>query len=262
MPVAEIDDLRLYYRLDGPEDAPVVVLSSSLGEALEMWNPQIPTLSERFRVLRYDTRGHGRSSVPSGPYTIERLGRDVIDLLDALDIERAHFCGLSLGGMTGIWLGSHAAERLDRLVLCNTAAKLGTPEDWDARIRQVSEGGMNALIGATMERWFTPEFRERERAECTAIQAMLNVTDPAGYAACCAAIRDMDQRADLVRIGVPTLVIAGRHDPVTPPDAMRALADEIPEAERVTLDAAHLSNVEAADEFTRSLIGFLDRAAV
>ncbi|OBS10969.1 3-oxoadipate enol-lactonase [Acidihalobacter prosperus] len=257
MPSTEIDELRLHYRLEGPVDAPVLVLSNSLGAALEMWQPQMAALSERFRVLRYDTRGHGRSSVPPGPYSIERLGHDVLGLLDALDIERAHFCGLSMGGMTGIWLGIHAAERLERLVLCNTAARLGDADGWNARIREVGEGGMNALVGATMERWFTAAFRAHARAECTAIQAMFNATDPAGYAACCAAIRDMDQRAGLGRIGTPTLLIGGEQDPVTPPECTHELVAAIPGASLAMLDAAHLSNVEAAAAFTRSVIEFL-----
>lgn len=258
MPVAELDDLRMHYRLEGPEGAPVLVLSNSLGAALEMWNPQMPILGERFRVLRYDTRGHGRSGITPGAYTIERLGRDVVELLDALGIARAHFCGLSMGGMTGLWLGIHAADRLGRLVLCNTAARLGTPADWDERIGLVTGGGMNAVVGGVMERWFTADFRAREPAECTAIQAMINTTSPVGYAACSAAIRDMDLSADLGRIRAPTLVVAGTQDAVTPPEGMCALAAAISGATLIQLEAAHLSNVEAASTFTPAVAGFLE----
>lgn len=258
MSVVKLDALSLYYRLDGPEDAPVLVLSHSLGVALEMWQPQISVLSTCFRVLRYDMRGHGRSGLTPGPYSIERLGCDVIGLLDALEISKVHFCGLSLGGMIGIWLGIHAADRLERLVLCNTAAQLGTPDIWNERIAKINAGGMNAIVGDVISRWFTPAFRAREPAVCTAIQAMLNTTAPAGYTACCAAIRDMDLNADLGGIPRPTLVISGSQDPVTPPEIMQDLAEGIPGAKLCLLEAAHLSNIEAADRFTSEVLAFLE----
>lgn len=261
MSVVELDAFSLYYRLEGPEDAPVLVLSHSLGVALEMWQPQMPVLSTYFRILRYDMRGHGRSGITPGSYSIERLGRDVIGLLDALEISRAHFCGLSLGGMIGIWLGVHAADRLDRLVLCNTAAKLGSVDSWNERIAKIHAGGMNAVVDDVMSRWFTPSFRAREPAACTAIQAMLNTTPPSGYTACCAAIRDMDLNPDLGGIRRPTLVISGSQDPVTPPGIMQDLAEAIPGARQCLLEAAHLSNIEAAERFTAAVLAFLEERA-
>lgn len=257
MPEAKLVDVSLHYRLDGPENAPVLILSNSLGTALEMWNAQIPMFTRYFRVLRYDTRGHGRSTVPPGPYTMDRLGRDVIGLLNTLNIAKANYCGISMGGMTGIWLGIHAADRLDHLVLCDTAAKLGTTDSWNERITKVKIGGMNAIISSVMERWFTQAFRQQNPAECTAIQAMLNTTAPIGYAACCEAIRDMDLSPDLQHIRASTLMVAGSQDLVTPPEMMHNLAKVIPNAKLQLLEAAHLSNIEAADDFTSSVLDFL-----
>ena len=185
---------RFNCRLDGPERAPLVVLSNSLGTNLSMWEDQIPALVRRFRVLRYDTRGHGASSVTQGPYTIAQLGRDVVGLLDALKIERAHFCGLSLGGVTGMWLGVNAANRIDRLVLANTAPKIYTHEIWNTRIENVRKGGLESIADAVIGGWLTQGFRDREPAVAARMRAMLTSTPAEGYLGCCAAIRDSDQR--------------------------------------------------------------------
>lgn len=257
MAVAEFENSSLYYQLDGPEDAPVLVFSNSLGTALEMWNAQTPFFSKNFRVLRYDTRGHGRSSVTPGLYAIEDLGRDVIRLLDQLDIQKADFCGISLGGMIGLWLGINAADRLNRLVLCNTAPKLGTASNWNERIRLVTERGMNAVAGNVVERWFTPDYRAANPAECTAIQAMVNTTPAAGYAACCAAVRDMDFTDCIAGIRTPVLAVSGSQDTVTPPDTVQKLAQALPDARLLTLQAAHLSNIEAAESFNTGVLDFL-----
>lgn len=235
----------------------MLVLSNSLGSDLSMWDPQAAPLEEELRVLRYDTRGHGQSAVTPGPYTIEQLSRDVIGLLDALDIERAHFCGLSMGGKIGMWLGVHAPDRLRKLVLCNTGARIGTAERWNARIQDVRDHGMKGIAAAVIERWFTPGFRERSPEAVARARAMVERTPPEGYVACCAAIRDADQRAEVAGIGAPTLVIAGRHDPATPPADGRALSGAISGARYVELDASHLSNVEAAEAFTAELTAFL-----
>ncbi|MFL5415787.1 MAG: 3-oxoadipate enol-lactonase [Myxococcales bacterium] len=251
------DAVRLYHRFDGPEGAPVLVLSNSLGTSLEMWDPQMSAFSNRFRVLRYDTRGHGRSPVPPGPYSVADLGRDLIALLDANRIERARFCGLSMGGMTGMWLGCHAPERLERLVLCNTSAQLGVPDVWNQRIAIVQNEGMQGVVNGVLERWFTPEFRAREPEAVEKVRRMLLETPPAGYAACCAAIRDQDQREAICAIPVPTLVVAGARDPATPPEHSRLIAGKIPGARVVELDTAHLSNIEASDRFTASVLEFL-----
>lgn len=257
MPHIQADDgCRIFYRLDGPDDAPVLMLANSLGTTLEMWEPQLPALGG-WRVLRYDSRGHGRSDAPPGPYDIARLGRDALTLLDALQLARVGFCGLSMGGMVGQWLAAHAGNRLERLVLANTSAHIGAPEVWNQRIVTVEAQGMAAVVPGVIERWFTSAFRERAPDRVERIAAMLKDTNPEGYIACCMAVRDMDQRASLSAITTPTLVIGGTHDLATPMEHSHLLADSIPGAELVELDAAHLSNVEQADAFNRHLVAFL-----
>lgn len=248
------DDARLAVYLDGPDGAPAVVLASSLGTTAEMWRPQVAPLATRFRVIRYDMRGHGRSQVPPGPYTIARLGRDVLAILDALGLARAHVAGVSLGGMVGQWLGVHAGARLDRLVLANTSAYMGPPAAWDARIEAIAHGGMAAIADGIVARWFTPRFVASAPATVAALRARLLATPVAGYVACCEAIRDMDQRASVAAIAAPTLVIAGTADPATPPAAAADLVRSIPGARLVSLDAAHLSNLEQPEAFTGALV--------
>jgi 3-oxoadipate enol-lactonase len=257
MPFAKAGDLRVHYLFGGAAGAPVLAFSNSLGADLSMWEPQMLELKKRFRVLRYDTRGHGRTSVTESPYEIEQLARDVLRLLDALGFRRAHFCGLSMGGKIGMWLGAHAPERIEKLVLCNTGARIGTAEAWNARISSVHDLGMKGIAAAVTERWFTAGFRERSPGLVAAARAMLERTPPEGYVACCAAIRDSDQGAGIGGIRAPTLVIAGRHDPATPPADGRALAEGIAGARYVELEAAHLSNIEAAPDFTAELAAFL-----
>lgn len=255
------DGCAIAWRMDGPEDgagdAPVVILSNSLGTAMDMWSAQVVALAARFRVLRYDTRGHGRSDVPAGAYGLDRLGRDVLDLMDALGIARAHFCGLSLGGMTGQWLGVHAPDRFDRLVLANTAACMGPPSGWQSRIASVLENGLAGMTSAILERWFTPEFRAAAPDGIAPVREGLLATSPAGYAGCCAAIRDMDMRPVIGLIDLPTLVIAGARDPATPPADAEVLAARIAGSQLVTLDAAHLSNIEQPAAFNAALLDFL-----
>lgn len=251
------DGARLHYELEGRTDAPVLVLSNSLGTTLDMWAPQMPALLQHFRVLRHDARGHGQSDVTPGPYTIAQLGADVLALMDHVGIARAHFCGLSMGGMIGMWLGTHHAGRLERLVLCNTAAKIGTPDTWNPRIAKVEAEGMASVADTVLERWFTAGFRDRAPQQVAVVRDMLLNTAPAGYTANCAAVRDMDQRAEIASIRVPTLVIAGAHDGSTPAADGRAVSDAIPGARYVELDAAHLSNWEQSERFTQALLGFL-----
>jgi 3-oxoadipate enol-lactonase len=257
VPYVDVADLRIHYRFDGADDAPVLMLSNSLGTNLAMWDVQIPALTERYRVLRYDSRGHGQSTVTPGPYSIEQLARDAVALLDALGLARVRFCGLSLGGMVGQWLGANAAQRLFRLVLCNTAAYMGPPDAYNARIDAVNKGGMTGVVDAVLARWYTAQFIAAAPAAIAATREMLLTTPAAGYVASCAAVRDMDQRDAAARIAVPTLVIAGAHDLATPPAAGRFLAERIAGARYVELDAAHMSNVEAQAAFTSALTGFL-----
>ncbi len=257
MPFADTGTGKLHYALDGAADAPVLVLSNSLGTTLDMWLPQLPALVEHFRVLRYDTRGHGQSDVTPGPYSIAQLGGDVLALLDHLKIPRAHFCGLSMGGMTGMWLGIHHPTRFERLVLCNTSAAIGVPEMWNARIAQVRQAGMAAVTDTVLERWFTADFLSHAPAQVERVKQMLAKTSVDGYVANCAAVRDMDQRADLGRIALPTLVIGGKYDKSTPPEPGELIARSIPGARYVELNAAHLSNWEVAQAFTQQLLNFL-----
>ena len=256
MALIDIRDTSLNYRFDGPEDAPVLLFANSLGTNLAMWDAQVAGLSERFLILRYDMRGHGASADPPGPYDIEGLARDVLDLLNGLDLARVNFCGLSLGGMVGMWLGVNAPDRLDRLVLANTAALIGPRDIWDARIAAVERGGMQAVAETVLERWFTPAFRELEPAAIARVREMLLTTPVRGYVAACAAVRDMDQRETIKAIATPTLVIAGAADPSTPPAQGQYIAQQIRAARYVELPAAHLSNVEAEAQFTRSLLEF------
>ncbi len=247
---------EVHHRLDGPEDAPVVVFSNSLGTTLEMWDRQLPALPG-FRVLRYDSRGHGRSPVPDGPYSMADLGGDVVELLDRLEIERASFCGISLGGMVGVWLGVHAPERIDRLVLCCTAAhNVRPPEDWEALASTVREQGVGAVVDATIDRWFTREFQQTDIA--AAIRRSLNETAPEGYASCAEAIAGHDERERLGDVTAPTLVITAPEDPSIPPEEGRLIAERVPGARHEELPRGqHLCNVEDPESFNRTLLSHL-----
>jgi 3-oxoadipate enol-lactonase len=251
------DSCRIAYRFDGLVDAPVLLLSNSLGTDMEMWAPQMAAFTERFRVLRYDSRGHGASDSPAGAYSMDRLGRDVVEMLDALDIEQVNFCGLSLGGMIGQWLGIRAQERVRRLILANTSSYMGPPAGWDTRIATVAAQGMPPLAQASIERWFTRAFNETGAQAIAPIVAMLLATDPAGYAGACAAIRDMDMRRTVQLIQRPALVIGGSLDSSTPPPHSSALVNTIPDARLCMLEAAHLSNVEAPERFIDAVMDFL-----
>jgi len=249
----------LNYLLEGPEDAPALVLSNSLGTAMEMWDAQVPALAGRFRLLRHDTRGHGGSHAPPGPYAIGDLGGDVIRLLDRLGIERASFCGLSVGGMTGMWLAAEAPERVERLMLLCTSALLGPRSVWDERIAAATEQGMDALVDGVIERWFTPTFRAENPKVVERMANTLREIDPEGYAACCAAIRDMDLRDRLPSIEAPTFVVSGAEDPATPPEHGRLIADAIPGARfEVVPDAAHIANVERPEKITQLILTHLE----
>jgi 3-oxoadipate enol-lactonase len=257
MPHHSVPGTSLYYQIDGPPGAAAVLLSHSLGNNLTMWDEQVAVLARRYRVLRYDVRGHGQSDAPRGPYALDDLGRDAVALLDALQIERAHFCGLSLGGMTGMWLGVHAPGRLSTLVLANTSASFGSPAMWDDRIRLVRSQGLAAVGELVMGRWFTPAFLLASPEAAERCRQMLLTTDQEGYVSCCAAIRDMDQVHAIGRITTPTLVIVGDQDPSTPPAHGELIASRIAGAKVMHLPAAHLSNVEAAPAFNDALLEFV-----
>ena len=259
MPLQQVASTKLWYRVDGREGAPWLVFSNSLGTTHAMWDGQIEPLAQRFRILRYDTRGHGQSEVSKAPYRMEQLGRDVLQLVDSLGIDRFSFCGLSMGGMTGQWLGGEVPGRIERLVLCNTGAVIGNTPLWNERIAQVEKGGMAAMVDGAMDRWFTKDFQKSHPAEVRRIRDAFLLIDPKGYARCMGAIRDADLRPLLKQIKAPTLVINGSADPATPPELGNAIAAGVPRAHVVTLPAAHISNVEAKAAFDEALGGFLNR---
>lgn len=257
MPIETIRGEPFNIRFDGPADAPVLMLSNSLGTNLSMWDPQIPEWSKHFRILRYDSRGHGLSVATDRAFSIATLGEDALAILDHFGIEKAHWCGVSKGGMVGQWLATNARQRMGRVVLANTAAHMGPPSLWNDRIETVRSRGMAALVQGVLERWFSPRFRENDPATVARVSEMLTTTPAVGYATCCAAIRDMDQRESIRSIDNPVLVVIGKVDPATPPAAGHLIAEAIPGSRTVELDAAHLSNLEQSDAFTRAVQDFL-----
>ena len=257
MSLARVGSIDQNYRIDGDAHLPSLVLSNGLGLDLTMWAPQIPALMQAFRVLRYDTRGHGASSTPAQPATIEQLGRDVLALLDHAGIVRTHFCGFSMGGMIGQWLGIHAAKRIDRLVLAHTAALIGPVSMWNERIATVDAHGMQAISDAAMRRWFTSAFIAGQPGVVGELKSGMERNDPDGYVRCCMAIRDADFRNEIAGIRVPTLILSGAQDAATTSADADFLEGAIAGARRVEIDAAHLSNFEKPEEFTGALLDFL-----
>ena len=253
----DADGCLLNVSVDGRDNEPTLMLSNSLGCTLEMWEPQIKALTQVFRVIRYDRRGHGKSQVPSGPYSMERLGRDVLAILDALNVRKAHWCGLSMGGMVGQWLGANAPERFDRIILANTTCCYPDPTNWLDRIKAVNEGGLARVADMIVAGWLTAHFREREPLVAARMKAMLLATPVQGYVACCEALSRLDQRELLPRIESKTLIIAGRHDNATPVSAAEFICSRIPDASMTIMEAAHISNVEQPDAFTDAVVGFL-----
>ena len=256
MALLELSTHQLHYRVDG-DAGPWVVFCNSLGTDLHMWDAQVEALSTRFRVLRYDRRGHGQSTAAPGPYTLAALGGDVLALMDALKIERANFCGLSIGGLVGQWLGIHAPERIERLVVCATAVKIGTAESWNQRIALVQGRGLTPLLGATADRWFTPDFIAANPDVVEDILARFAAVSAEGYAGCCAALAGADLRAQINRIGVPVLAISGDDDPVCTPDDLQAIADGVADGQHVSLPGRHIVNIESAEAFSAALADFL-----
>jgi 3-oxoadipate enol-lactonase len=247
--------VTLHYRLEGPNEALPLMLCNSLGTTLEMWDPQVAPLTPQFQLIRYDQRGHGRSPVPPGPYSIEDLGQDALGLLDDLGIERTSFCGLSIGGMVGMWLASEAPERIDRLVLCSTAPALPPREQWLERAATVRANGVAAIADAALDRWFTPLAPDRLRE---VFRTMLVETPAEGYAGCCEVLADLDLRDRLAAIEAPTLVVTGAGDPVAPPETGEQLAASISGARHVSVAGArHIANAEQPETFTQHVLDHL-----
>jgi 3-oxoadipate enol-lactonase len=260
VPILEVGSLCLHYKVEGQENAPWLVLANALGSDLDIWAPQMPSFLDNFRVLRYDMRGHGKSSVPDGPYTLAQMGADVLALMDELEIKSAHFCGLSMGGLVGIWLAVNRPSRINRLVLCNTLARMGTQDSWNSRIEAANSDGMAGIVPAILERWFTADFLARVPKKVDLVRQMLMRMSPQGYAASCAAVRDADLREDLSKISVPTLVIVGMRDKTAPPHDGKSMADRIKGARYAELKAAHLSNWEVSQSFAARVVDFLGTA--
>ncbi len=248
---------RLGHDIHGPDHAPVLVLGSSVGSTRAMWDANLDALARRFRVVRYDHRGHGGSETPPGPYTIADLGADVLALMDQLGVQRFRYAGLSLGGMVGMWLGVNAPARVERLALCCTSAYMPPAQAWEDRVAAIRAGGIESVADAVVARWFTPGFATARPDEVARLRAVLTGCDEEGYAQCCLAIARMDQRTDIAAITVPTLVLAGAQDPATPPSHSEQIADAVPGARMVTVDAAHLATAELADECSAILTDFL-----
>jgi 3-carboxy-cis,cis-muconate cycloisomerase len=244
------------YKLEGNPSLPVLVFSNSLGTDYHMWDAVMPFLLPHFQILRYDTRGHGKTSVTPRPYSIELLGNDLITLLDDLNIKKATFCGLSMGGLIGQWLGIHHSERFEKLIICNTAAKIGVVEVWNERIGNILKEGTPSIWDATLDRWFTPNFQQ-ETTKIAAVKSAFLSCNTEGYAACCAAVRDADFRDLIDKITTPTLIIAGKYDPVTTVEHAHFLASKIGNSEVKILEAAHLSSVECAEDFANVVLSFL-----
>lgn len=257
MPFLELESHRLHYRIDGPVGAPWLTFCNSLGTDLHMWDRQVDALSATFRILRYDRRGHGQSSAPPGGYSVAQLGADVLALWDHLGVERSHFCGLSIGGLTGQWLGVHAGARLQTLTVAATAAKIGTLENWNARIAQVQRDGLLPLREGTAERWFTPAFAQAQPAVVEDILQRFVATRVTGYIGCCHAVATADFRDLLGRITAPTLAIAGDDDPVCPPADLDAIAQGVADGRSIAVPGRHICNIESADAFTAALVAHL-----
>ena len=246
------------WQSDGLPAAPALLLLGSLGTTSEIWRPQLAPFAARCRVIRLDTRGHGRSAAPAAEYSLDELGADALGVLDAAGVERAAVCGVSLGGMTAMWLAAHAPERVRALVAVSTALKIGVRATWEERIRQVTAGGAGSIADSAMGRWFTDGFRRASPDVVDWWRTMLSGCPTDGYVGCCAILREADLHADAPRIVAPTLVIAGRADPVTPVADAHEIADHIAGARLTTLDASHICAVERPDEFTAAVLSFIE----
>lgn len=259
MPFADINGTRLHYCFDGPEQGPVVMFSNSLASDLSMWKFQVPALVEAgYRVLRYDSRGHGHSEVPEGPYSIEMLTADAVSLIDGLGLDKVHFCGLSMGGMIGQMLGTQYGDRLISLTLSSTAAYMSPKEIWDERIETVRKGGMAVVSDATIDRWFTKTGQTNLASTVEKVKSIILNTPVEGFCACCAAIRDMDQRETIRDIITPTLVLVGENDAGTPVSAAEHIHKRITSSSLTIIpDAAHFVHMEQSSIFNQALLEFI-----
>lgn len=255
--IVSSDGCPIHLSIVGPDTAPVLIMSHPLGADLTIWEPQIEPLSKHFRLLRYDSRGHGKSGAPASAYTMARLGQDVLDVMDALKLETADWCGVSLGGMVGQWLGANSPHRFRKLIFSNTSCYYPDKSSWEDRINAVRAHGTSAVVNAVPARWFTPAFFEHEPGTVKSLQEVLRNTAADGYIGCCESIKMMDHRQIIGNITAPVLVIAGEHDIATPLPHSEYIRDHIPNSQLVMLKAAHISNLERAAEFSEQVIKFL-----
>jgi 3-oxoadipate enol-lactonase len=248
--------ITIHYKLEGTKGLPILVFSNSLGTDFHMWDAVVPALLPHFQILRYDTRGHGGTTATPEPYSIDLLGNDILALITALKIEKFAFCGLSMGGLIGQWLGIYHSEKLDELIICNTAAKIGVAEVWNERIEGILKNGTASIWSATITRWFTPNF-QHETTKIKAVKAAFLGCNRGGYAAACAAVRDADFREKIHEIDVKTLIITGNQDPVTTVEHAEFMQSKIKNSTLEVLEAAHLSSVEQPEKFAAALLDFL-----
>lgn len=253
MPKFTSNDAEINYQTFGDASQPAIIFSNSLGTQFNMWQPQISFFEKKFYVICYDTRGHGASSAPQGPYSIEQLGTDVVHLLDHLNIEKASFCGISMGGLTGQWLAIHHPERFNHVIVCNTAAKIGQEQAWNDRAQLVREQGLKPIAETAASRWFTEPFIRSNTAIVESLSNDLGAGSPEGYASCCEALAKADLRADLKTITVPVLIIAGQQDPVTTVADAQYLVNQIPNSQLIEINASHISNIECPENFSHAL---------
>jgi 3-oxoadipate enol-lactonase len=257
MPTIQSNGCPIHYEMEGDENKPVLMFCNSLGTTLHMWDGQMPAVKQHFRVLRYDRRGHGKSGVPAGPYNMEMLGRDALAVMDAAKVDKISWCGLSMGGMVGMWIGANAPQRVNKLILSNTSSYFENKQIWNDRIATVKEKGLGVILQGTLERWFTKGFRDNQPAKVQKIADMFMNTKLEGYIGCGEAVRDMDHRAIIKNITAPTMVIAGSQDAGTTPEMGEFVAKNIPGATLKMFDAAHIANVECEQPYTDAVLGFL-----
>ncbi len=257
MPTFISNNAEIHYQTFGDHTQPALIFSNSLGTNFRMWQPQIDALQHDFYIVCYDTRGHGQSSAPQGPYSLDQLGKDVIHLLDHLHIDTAIFCGISMGGLTGQWLAIHHPDRFNHVLVCNTAAKIGQENAWNERAQMVREQGLDSIASTAASRWFTPSFIENHADIVRTLSNNLAAGSPEGYASCCEALSKADLRDELKKIRIPVLVIAGRKDPVTTVADAQYMVNHIKSSALFEIDASHISNIEQPDAFNQALKQFI-----
>jgi 3-oxoadipate enol-lactonase len=257
MPTVQSSGCPIHYEVEGAADKPVLMFCNSLGTTLHMWDGQMPEVLKHFRVVRYDRRGHGKSGVPGGAYNMDMLGRDALAVLDDAKVEKTNWCGLSMGGMVGMWMGANAPQRVNRLILSNTSSYMENKQIWTDRLALVREKGLGPIVQGTIERWFTKGYRDREPAKVKSIADMFLATKVDGYLGCGQAVRDMDHRPLLSKIKAPTMVIAGKQDAGTTPEMGEYVQKNVPGATLTMFDAAHIANIECERDYTQAVLNFL-----